>query len=555
MMENAGRLETIKDERPVGLRRSVGFYGLMFVSLGSIIGSGWLLGALNAAQVAGPASILSWILAACMLALLALTYAELGATYPVAGGAARFPYYSHGPIAGFMSGWASWLQAVFVAPIEVLAAITYVNSVGWVNQHFNMINKAGDSAGLLNGTGLVVALVLMVLFTAVNLAGAKFLSDSNVIVVIWKTAVPVLAIAVVAWLQFNPANFHAGGGFMPFGFHGVFAALTGGVVFALQGFEQAVQLAGEARNPKRDLSRAVLTAMAIGAVLYSLLQIVMIGGLEPGNIAKGWTKPLGSDPSDYGAWYTLALAVGAGWLAKVLIIDAVISPAGTGVVYVGTTARLSYALGEEREMPTALATTNKKGVPVVSILAGAVVGSLAFGPFKSWSALVSVITGATAIMYAFAPVSLAALHRVDTDRPRSYRVPLPKLVLPAAFCSANLIIYWGGFETTWKLACAMAVGLVLFAFGAWRSRTGAQHTIRNAFWIAPWFGGQVLIGWLGRYGKGSSNLLPNWVDIVVVIVFALAIFYWAVRLTLTKEGTAVAVAKDAQQIDYVTLDR
>jgi amino acid transporter len=442
------------------------------------------------------------------------------------------------------------LQAVFIAPIEVLAAITYVNSVGWVNQHFNMIYKTGESAGLLNGTGLVVALILMVIFTAMNLAGAKFLSDSNVIVVLWKTAVPILAIAVVAYLQFNPANFHAGGGFMPFGFHGVFAALTGGVVFALQGFEQAVQLAGEARNPKKDLSRAILTAMAIGAVLYALLQFVMIGGLEPGNIAKGWTKPLGTDPSDYGAWYTLALAVGAGWLAKVLIIDAVISPAGTGVVYVGTSARLSYALGEEREMPPALATTNRKGVPVVSILVAAVVGTLAFGPFKSWNALVNVVTAATAIMYAFAPVSLAALHKVDAGRPRSYRVPMPGLLIPAAFCSANLIIYWGGFETTWKLACAMAVGLALFIFGAWRRGTGAQRTIRNSFWIAPWFAGQVLIGWLGRYGNDARNILPNWVDLVVVIVFSLAIFYWAVSLTLSKEGTAAAVAKDAQQINY-----
>src|SRR5205823_12429504 len=130
--------------------------------------------------------------------------------------------------------------------------------------------------------------------TAINLAGARFLSHSNVIVVIWKTAVPVLAIAVVAWLQFNPANFRAGGGFMPFGFHGVFAALTGGVVFALQGFEQAVQLAGEARDPKRDLSRAILTAMAIGAVMYALLQVVMIGALEPMNIVKGWSMPLGT---------------------------------------------------------------------------------------------------------------------------------------------------------------------------------------------------------------------------------------------------------------------
>src|SRR5262252_9371458 len=336
-----------------GLQRSVGFYGLMFVSLGSIIGSGWLLGALNAAKVAGPASVLSWLLAAGMLSLLALTYAELGATYPVAGGAARFSYYSHGPIAGFTAGWAAWLQAVFIAPIEVLAVITYVNSVAWVNTNFNMITKTGENAGLLNGPGLVVAVVLMGLFTAMNLASAKFLSDSNAITVVWKTAVPLLAICVVAASRFTPANFQAGGGFMPFGFHGVFAALTGGVVFASQGFEQAVQLAGEAKDPKRDLSRAILTAMAIAAVLYTLLQVVLIGGLNPSYIANGWTKPLGTDPSNYGAWYTLALAVGAGWLATLLMATAVISPAATGVVYMAATARLSYALGEGREMPRA----------------------------------------------------------------------------------------------------------------------------------------------------------------------------------------------------------
>jgi amino acid transporter len=521
----------------------------MFVSLGSIIGSGWLLGALNAAEAAGPASILSWILAAFMLSLLALVYAELGAAYPVAGGGARFPYYSHGPIAGFTAGWASWLQAVFIAPIEVLAAITYVNSVGWVNMHFNMINKTGASAGLLNGQGLIVAVALMAVFTAMNLAGAKFLSDSNIVVVIWKTAVPFLAVGVIGMLQFNPKNFHAGGGFLPFGFHGVFAALTGGVVFGLQGFEQAVQLAGEARDPKRDLSRAILTAMAIGAVLYALLQFVMIGALEPANIVKGWKMPLGTDPSDYGAWYTLALALGAGWLAKMLLVDAVISPAGTGVVYVATSARLSYALGEEREMPTVLATTNRDGVPVASILFAAVVGTLAFGPFKSWNALVAVVTAATAIMYGFAPVALATLHKVDDRRKRSYRVPMPAILLPAAFCCANLIMYWGGFETTWKLTVAMVVGLALFAIGAVRGHTGAQRTMRNAIWMGPWLGGHVVIGAIGRYG-GGNNLLPNWIDIVVVMVFSLAIFYWAVASSLSKTDSATEVAKDAHQLAF-----
>ena len=544
---------TDETHRAGRLKRSVGFYGLMFVSLGSIIGSGWLLGALKAAQVAGPASILSWMLAAAMLSLLALVYAELGATYPVAGGGARVSYYSHGPIAGFTAGWAAWLQAVFIAPIEVLAAITYINSVDVIHQNFNMLSDAG----LLNGTGLVVAIGLMFVFTAINLAGAKFLSESNSIVVIWKTAVPLLAVVVVMGVQFKPDNFHSGdGGFMPYGFHGVFAALTGGVVFALQGFEQAVQLAGEARNPKRDLSRAIITAMAIGAVLYSLLQIALIGALDPVNIALadpehslGWARPLGAAPSAYGAWYTLTLALGLGWLAKVLLVDAIVSPAGTGVIYVGTSARLSYALGQEREMPSVLASTNKRGVPVVSILVAAVVGCVAFGPFKSWNGLVHVVTDATAIMYAFAPVSLAALHKLDGARPRSYRVPMPKILLPTAFCSANLIIYWTGFGTTWKLVLAMIAGLALFAIGAWRMGTGATHKLRSAAWIAPWFAGHVALGALGRYG-GGYEVLPNWVDLAVVIGFALTIYYVAVGMTLSAEASAAAVAKDAYQLDY-----
>src|SRR6185312_5077501 len=157
------------------LKRSVGFWGLMFLSLGSVIGSGWLLGALNAAKEAGPASVLSWLLAAALLALLGLTYAELGTTYPVAGGPGRVPYYAHGPFAGFTAGWAGWLQAVFIAPIEVLAAINYINSVDWVHEHFNMMQ-----GGLLNHQGVLVAVVMMILFTAINLAGAKFLAESNI---------------------------------------------------------------------------------------------------------------------------------------------------------------------------------------------------------------------------------------------------------------------------------------------------------------------------------------------------------------------------------------
>jgi hypothetical protein len=102
------------------------------------------------------------------------------------------------------------LQAVFIARIEVLAVITYVNSVGWFNQHFNMLNRAGEKAGLLNGLGLAGGGCSDVAVHDDKSGGREVLIDSNVIIVIWKTLVPILAIVVVARLQFNSSNFHAG---------------------------------------------------------------------------------------------------------------------------------------------------------------------------------------------------------------------------------------------------------------------------------------------------------------------------------------------------------
>jgi amino acid transporter len=556
-----------------GLQRSVGFYGLMFVSLGSIIGSGWLLGALNVAKTAGPAGIISWVIGAIMLTTLALIYAELSAAYPVAGGTARFAYFSHGPVAGFLSGWASWLQAVFIAPVEIIASLSYLSSVSWVTKHFNMINKDG----LLNTRGLIVAIIAMVGFTLLNLAGAKFMSDSNTGIVIWKTLVPILAIVVVAALSFHLGNFHTssdhggGGGFLPFGVHGIFAALPVGVVFALQGFEQAAQLAGEAKNPKKDISRAIITAMASGATIYLLLEVVFIGALKPSNLAHGWADPLGGSASNYGAWYTLALAVGATWLGTVLIIDAVISPGGTGLVYLGTTARISYAIGEEPEMPQALATTNKKGVPVVSIIVAAVVGICAFGPFKSWSELVSVITDSTAIMYAFAPVALGSLQIRDRERNRPYKMPMPKILLPAGFAFADLLIYWSGWDIIWKLDILLIIGFALFFAGAIFKKTDALAKVSHAVWIAPWLIGMSILSFAGRYGawgpksdkaagystKNHSwlsqyhNWLPSYVDLLAVIAFAVIIYFWAIRCVMEQSDVDAAIEHDAHQINFL----
>jgi amino acid transporter len=523
----------------VKLKRSVGFWGLTFVSLGSIIGSGWLLGALHAANLAGGASLISWVLAAIMLMVLALIHADLGGAYPVAGGTARYPGYAFGGFAGFTAGWTTYLQAVFIAPLEVEASLTYVNSVGNVDKVFPLIHEDGT----LTVQGIVVGILAMILFTFINLGGARWLADSNVGIVIWKTAVPLVTVVVLLILSFHPQNFTANGGFAPFGFHGIFAALPAGVVFALEGFEQASQMAGEAKNPQKDVAKAIILAMSIGAVLYILLEVTFIGSLNPSVLVeKGWAHPIGV--GNYGPYYTLALSAGAGWLAAILIIDAVISPGGTGLIYVGTTARISYALG----LPKGLTKVSVRGVPVWSLVVAGILGIAALlVPGTGWIQLVDYITGATAIMYSFAPVALAALMKKDTGRVHPYRLPAPKILLPLGFAFGNLIVYWGGFDTTWRLAIAVLVGQVLYIIAAGvraQNVNVATARWRSAIWIWPWLIGLIVLGYLGNFGSTERNWLPQDYDSLIVAAFSLIIFYFAVSQASSTDVVKEAVAED-----------
>ncbi|WP_433857460.1 APC family permease [Streptomyces kronopolitis] len=522
------------------LRRAVGFWGLMFISLGSIIGSGWLLGALTTAAIAGPASLVSWVLASAMLAVLALAHAELGATYPIAGGTARFPFFAFGPLVGFTAGWMSWLRSVLISPIEVEATLSYLDRIGWVRDRVQMLHPNGT----LTAAGLVVATCFMLLFTVINVLGVRLLSGINSVTAVVKTAVPLLTVVVLMTLAFHGSNFTAGGGFAPHGAHGVFAALPAGVVFALLGFEQAIQLAGEARNPQRDVSRAVIVAMAVGTGLYLLLQIAFIAALDPGVLIHGWDNPVGK--GNFGPYATLATTIGAGWLATILYVDAVISPAGTGLVYMAGAARLTYAMGRERVLPQPLTQLGRSRVPVVSTLLAFVVGELAFLPFPSWQALVGLVTSAAAIMYAFAPVSLHALRVRDGGRHRPYRLPRGPLMAPAGFVFANLIFYWSGYEADWKLGLAALLGFAVLALTRRGIPVGERSGLRgrSAAWIWPWLGGMVLIGRLGRYG--GIRALPDWWDLVIVIVFSLVIHYTAVRLAMPPEAVNAAVTREEE---------
>jgi amino acid transporter len=325
-------------KRP-GLKREIGFIGLLWASGGSIIGSGWLFGAQGALATAGPAAIISWGIGAVAILLLALVHAELGAMYPVAGGTARFPHFAFGGLAGASFGWFSWLQAATVAPIEVMAVIQY-------GQHYSFARhwmKLSNGQHVLTAAGIAAAVVLMAIFTAINFLSVRKLTHTNSAATWWKVAIPVVTIVVLLAAGFHSSNFSAANGFSPGGAGGVLAAVsTSGIIFALLGFEQADQLAGESANPKRDIPRAVIGAICIGAIIYILLQVAFLGALPASQIGTTWAHSGFTTFS--GPFAQLATLVGAGGLATILYIDAVISPGGTALIYVTGTSRVSYGL-------------------------------------------------------------------------------------------------------------------------------------------------------------------------------------------------------------------
>lgn len=237
---------TKHEPEPQLLRRNVGLIGLLWASAGSIIGSGWLYGAKNAVVAAGPAALISWGIGAVAIVLLAFVHAELGGMFPVAGGTARYPHYAFGGLAGMSFGWFAWLQAATVAPIEVEAMIGYAG-------HWHFAKSFLNDNGTLTTSGFIVAVILMGVFVAVNFLGVSVLARTNSAATWLKIFVPLLAIFTLAATHFHSSNFTSHG-FAPFGSKGVLAAIsTSGIVFALLGFEQAIQLAGESRNPKRDI--------------------------------------------------------------------------------------------------------------------------------------------------------------------------------------------------------------------------------------------------------------------------------------------------------------
>jgi len=530
------------------LHREVGFVGLLFASVGSIIGSGWLFGALGASSVAGPAALISWVLGGGGMLLLALVHAELGGMYPVAGGSARFPHYAFGSLIGFAGGWFAFLGAVTTAPIEVEAAIQYASN------YISGLTTTSGGTAVLTTTGYLVAAGLMLLFSIINVMGVKWLSETNKIAVWWKIAIPVITIFALVLTAFHPHNFTSeGGGFMPFGWKGVFLAVaSGGVIFSYLGFEQAIQLGGESQNPRRNIPLAVIGSMIIGILLYIALQVAFIAALSSGNLSKGWDAvAFGGKGAVFGPFAGLATVLGLSWLATLLYIDAIISPGGTGLLYVGTSARLSFGMGRNRYIPKGFAQLSTRGVPVLAIAFSFLLGMIVFLPFPGWQQLVGFISSATVLAYGTAPLAMGALRKQEPDRDRPFKLPFGGLLATVAFIVANEVLLFSGWAVVWKLLVAIILGFILLTVSSATSAPENRPSLdwMSGVWLWPYLLGMAVISYLSSFDTSTPSKVPiislkgpvndlhfGW-DVLAVAIWSVFIYLLAMHVRLPAQRT------------------
>ncbi|WP_375480919.1 APC family permease [uncultured Jatrophihabitans sp.] len=487
------------------LRRGLGFWGLTAIGFSNIFGSGWLFAAMYAAQTAGPAALLSWVLAGALCLLIALVIVDLGGTRPAGGATVRWPRQSNGQLVASVVG-VSVLLTVGGTAAEVSAILGYADRyLPWL--------QSGSS---LTVPGVLVAMGLAVLLSALNWYGVKLFSSLNNVITVVKFVVPALTVVALIASGFHPSHLHDHGGFAPYGYGAVLSALAaGGIVYSVNGFQAAADFSGEARDPRRDVPRAIVAAIVLSVVAYLLLQVAFLFAVPESALGHGWNGVNFDSP-----FGQLALVLNLQWLSTLLYADAVVSPGGSAYVGVAVDARHTYALAANRVLPRFfLAVERRSGIPRRALLLNLAVILVFLLPFSGWQDIVSVVGDLYLLTYAAVAVSAAVL--AEPGRPPVARwIPPMRVLAPVSFIAATEFVYWSGWHDL-RLALPLTlVGVPLYLATA-RNRPGIHVAaeLRRGAWIVVYLLLLVVLSALGSFG-GHDAVGSPWDTLLVAALGA-----------------------------------
>ena len=204
-------------------KRTITPFALLLATISAIIGSGWLFSSYYASSLAGPSSIISWIIGGIGVIIIAFTFAEICTLIPVTGSSTRTPLLSHGTLTSFIFSWMIWLSWMSMVPTEVQAVVQY-------GTYFFPGLTLGT--GKLTNLGLSIAAIIMLILSAINVYSLRWLLKCNNILTILKFFIPLI-IAIAILFHHHDMHTALARGFAPDNLHGVLAALSSGNCFCI----------------------------------------------------------------------------------------------------------------------------------------------------------------------------------------------------------------------------------------------------------------------------------------------------------------------------------
>lgn len=509
MTTTSDQLASANDAR---LKRKLGPFSLSMLTFGNMIGSGWLFAAYYGAKIAGPLSLVSWVIAGVATALVALVFIELAITRPLSGGLVRWPALAAGPFMATLVGWAAFCQIAIGTPSEAAGLLQY-GSRWW--------------PALYHGTdltvlGLIAATLLMAGFAALNYFGVTLLARVNNAVTIIKVVLPLLTVALLIASGFDTDNVARGGGWAPYGTDTVLTAVVGGgMLYSFGGVQGAAMLSGEARRPRRDVMLGTAIGLGMAFVIYLGLQVAFLGSVPGAMVDSGWHGINLSSP-----FAQLAGFANLTWLSWALLADGFLSPAGSMFCGITIHSRITYGLAENRTLPGAVAKVHAgSGIPRRALILNLVVGVLCLLLFRNWQSLVSALGMFFAVGYVAVSSAVVVLHRTGDSAHRPWLKGMA-VVAPASFVLSTLLIYWSGWEEI-----KYAIVLFLLAVPVYFLR-GATLRQYRAGQIAPGLWLLVLmlfvtgVSYLGSFG--GHDVIPAPYDSVLVAVGGIGFYVWSI---------------------------
>ncbi|MCM3504442.1 amino acid permease [Curtobacterium sp. ODYSSEY 48 V2] len=435
------------------LRRSLGVWHLTMISVGATLGTGILVVLGTAVPLAGPAVWISFVLAGVAALLSALSYAEMAGAVPTSGSSYSYTYATMGEGIAWVCGWCLVLEyAVSVAAVAVGASEYVDETLRVFGLHLPAAIAAPPGDG---GVVNLPAAVLVLLAMAVLLPGARESAWVNTLMVVVKIALLVFFV-VVAFTAFSSQNFAP---LAPMGAAGVTAAASR-LFFSYIGFDAASTAGEEAKDPRRDLPRAIIGSIVIVTTLYILVAIAAIG-------ARPWT----SFSSDEASLVRIVVDVtGQPVVALVFSIGAVIAIASVVLTVLYGQTRILLTMARDGMVPPVFGRVSPRtGTPVPNTLIVGVVVAVgaALVPLGELADATSI---GTLVAFALVNVSVIVLRRTRPELERSYRVPLfPVVPVLGTLCCVLLAVFLGA--GTWiAFGLWMLAGAVLYlAYGRSRS--------------------------------------------------------------------------------------